>query len=124
MQKTQENTFLKFIDFSELPIWDVKSFFISQWIFKKEIPLVLFWDFLSKYETKKINIEDEKNYKILWVRTYWKWVFINREVKWNTLKMRKYQLAESNTLFWCKVDTKNWWFWIIKENHIWWFMIN
>jgi restriction endonuclease S subunit len=114
------NTYLKFIDSKHFLSWDVKSFFLSQWIFKENIPFVFFWEFLSKYETTKIHIEDNKIYKILWVRTYWNGVFINREVKWNTLNMRTYQLADENTLFWCKVDTKNGWFWIVKKEHEWW----
>ncbi len=115
-----ENKYLKFIKSVDLFSWDVKSYFVNQWVFNEKNPLVLFGEFLSKYETTKINIEDDKIYKILWVRTYWEGVFINRTVKWSSLKMRKYQLADKNTLFWCKVDTKNWWFGVVKDEQIWW----
>ena len=107
---------LKKVSFSQLKIWDVKSYFRHTDIFNPKYPVVLFGDFLSKPIIEKTKIKDEKEYKILGVRSYGKGAFVNRIVKGNTLKMRTYQFAEKDHLFWCKVDTKNGAFGIIDES--------
>jgi len=104
------------IPFSELNIWDVKSFFHQADVFSDKHPIVLFGEFLSKPQIEKIKIEDSGEYKILGARSYGKGVFVNRIVKGSTLKMRTYQQAKENHLFWCKVDTKNGAFGIITED--------
>ncbi|WP_343330352.1 restriction endonuclease subunit S [Polaribacter staleyi] len=95
------------IPFSELNIWDVKSFFHQADVFSEKHPVVLFGEFLTKPQIEKIKIVDSGEYKILGARSYGKGVFVNRIVKGSTLKMRTYQQAKENHLFWCKVDTKN-----------------
>lgn len=109
-------TMLHKIPFSELNIWDVKSFFHQADVFSDKHPIVLFGEFLSKPQIEKIKIEDSGEYKILGARSYGKGVFVNRIVKGSTLKMRTYQQAKENHLFWCKVDTKNGAFGIITED--------
>jgi len=104
------------VSFSGLNIWDVKSFFLQEDVFNSKHPFVLFGEFLTKPDIEKIKIEDTKEYKILGARSYGKGVFINRTVKGNTLKMRTYQLAKENHLFWCKVDTKNGAFGIVTKD--------
>jgi len=103
------------VPFSELKIWDVKSFYHQSDIFNKKYPIVLFGEFLTKPIISKVKIEDTKEYKILGARAYGKGAFVNRNVKGDTLKMRTYQQAKPNHLFWCKVDTKNGAFGIITE---------
>lgn len=103
------------VPFSELNIWDVKTFFHQTDIFNKKYPVVLFGEFLKKASIDKIKIEDDKEYKILGARAYGKGAFENRIVKGYTLKMRTYQKAKKDHLFWCKVDTKNGAFGIITE---------
>ena len=103
------------VPFSELKIWDVKSFYHQSDIFNKKYPVVLFGEFLTKPIISKVQIEDIKEYKILGARAYGKGAFVNRTVKGDTLKMRTYQKAKPNHLFWCKVDTKNGAFGIITE---------
>lgn len=103
------------VPFSELKIWDVKSFYHQSDIFNKKYPVVLFGEFLTKPIISKVQIEDAKEYKILGARAYGKGAFVNRTVKGDTLKMRTYQQAKPNHLFWCKVDTKNGAFGIITE---------
>ncbi|ANO48844.1 restriction modification system DNA specificity domain-containing protein [Flavobacterium columnare] len=103
------------VPFSELKIWDVKSFYHQSDIFNKKYPVVLFGEFLTKPNIAKIQIQDTKEYKILGARAYGKGAFVNRTVKGDTLKMRTYQQAKPNHLFWCKVDTKNGAFGIITE---------
>jgi len=106
---------LSFIVYKDLYSWDVKNFLKVENIFKNNIPVKLFGDFLTKANIKKIDIVDNKTYKILGVRSYGKGVYVNRVVKGDTLKMRKYQLAKKDHLFWCKVDTKNGAFGIITD---------
>ena len=103
------------VPFSELKIWDVKSFYHQSDIFNKKYPVVLFGEFLTKPIISKVQIEDTKEYKIPGARAYGKGAFVNRTVKGDTLKMRTYQQAKPNHLFWCKVDTKNGAFGIITE---------
>ena len=91
---------LKNITFSEIINWDVKNFFRQVNVFKEGIRIVPFGFFLSKSDVEKIKIEDENEYKVLGVRSYGKGAFINREVMGDTLKMRTYQLAKKNRLFW------------------------
>lgn len=100
-------TMIHKIPFSELNIWDVKSFFHQADVFRDKHPVVLFGEFLTKSQIEKVKIEDTGVYKILGARSYGKGVFVNRIVKGSTLKMRTYQQAKENHLFWCKVDTKN-----------------
>lgn len=101
------NSLFKIVSYSSICSWDVKNFLKKSSSFNPNIPLVLFGEFLSKATIKKVNIEDNETYKILGVRSYGKGAFINREVEGKTLKMRVYQQARPNHLFWCKVDTKN-----------------
>ena len=110
------NKFLKFIKFSELTYWTAKRYFITDLKLTNKYPQVLFGKFLAKYSSKIINIEDEKVYKIIGVRSYGKGAYINREVQGQSLNMKKYQLVEPNLLLWCKVDTKNGAFGIVTEN--------
>ena len=112
----ETNSLFKIIPYSSIYSWDVKSFLKKSSSFNPNIPLVLFGEFLSKATIKKINIEDNQTYKILGVRSYGKGAFVNREVEGKTLKMKVYQQAKPNHLFWCKVDTKNGAFGIIKED--------
>lgn len=104
------------ISFSKLNIWDVKRFFHKADIFNDKHPIVLFGEFLTKPIIEKIKIEDSEEYKILGTRSYGKGVFVNRITKGSTLKMRTYQQAKKNHLFWCKVDTKNGAFGIITKD--------
>lgn len=110
------NKFLKFIKFSELTYWTAKRYFITNLKLTNKYPQVLFGKFLIKHSSKIINIEDEKVYKIIGVRSYGKGAYINREVQGQNLNMKKYQLVEPNLLLWCKVDTKNGAFGVVTEN--------
>lgn len=100
-------TFLSTVDFSKLQNWDVKTILGFEYKFSEKIPLVLFGAFLYKANIEKVKINDKKTYSILGVRSYGKGVYINRTVEGGSLKMKTYQQSESDTLFWCKVDTKN-----------------
>ena len=115
MQATQSK-YINTIDFLSLYSWDVKAYLSQSNPFNPSFPLVLFGEFLTKPNIEKIKINDEDEYKILGVRSYGKGVFANRVVKGKTLKMREYQKAKNNHLFWCKVDTKNGAFGVIKED--------
>jgi type I restriction enzyme S subunit len=112
----ETNSLFKIVSYSTINSWDVKNFLKKSSSFNTNISLVLFGEFLSKANIKKVNIDDNQTYKILGVRSYGKGAFINREVQGETLKMRVYQQAEPNHLFWCKVDTKNGAFGIINED--------
>lgn len=110
--------YLKFVSFSGLTNWDTKNInrnFLK--LFNTKYPIVVFGEFLSKVEIDKIKIDDNKTYKILGVRSYGNGVYLNRVVKGDTLKMRIYQKAEENHLFWCKVDTKNGAFGVITKEY-------
>ena len=108
--------YIKAVDFLNLFSWDVKAYLNKSSQFNQSYPFVLFGEFLNKPNIEKIKIDDEDEYKILGVRSYGKGVFPNRIVKGKTLKMREYQKAKNNHLFWCKVDTKNGAFGVIKED--------
>jgi type I restriction enzyme, S subunit len=107
--------YISTIDFLTLLSWDVKAYLSKSDKFNPSFPLVLFGEFLKKPQIEKVKIEDEKEYKILGVRSYGKGVFANRTVLGKTLKMREYQQAKANHLFWCKVDTKNGAFGVITD---------
>ena len=84
-------------------------------IFRKIIRKSYLVFFLKKVNISKVTIQDDKEYKILGVRSYGKGAYVNRTVNGSTLKMREYQQAKINHLFWCKVDTKNGAFGIITD---------
>ncbi len=115
MQATA-NIYINNIDFLNLFSWDVKAYLHKSNQFNPSYPFVFFGEFLKKPNIEKVKIDDEIQYKILGVRSYGKGVFANRTVKGKTLKMREYQKAKANHLFWCKVDTKNGAFGVIKED--------
>ncbi|MBI2281856.1 MAG: restriction endonuclease subunit S [Bacteroidetes bacterium] len=114
--QVEVNSYINNIDFLNLYSWDVKAYLNKSSKFNPSYPIVLFGEFLNKPNIEKIKIDDNKEYKILGVRSYGKGVFINRTVTGKTLKMREYQKAKVNHLFWCKVDTKNGAFGVIKED--------
>lgn len=107
---------LTYVNFHELHTWSPHLLLSSGLIYTDKYPLATFKDFTQKGSIEKIHIEDIETYKILGVRSYGKGVYLNREVLGSTLKMRTYQKAKKNHLFWCKVDTKNGAFGIIPEN--------
>ena len=109
------NKYINTIDFLTLLSWDVKAYLSKSDRFNPSFPLVLFGEFLKKPQIEKVKIDDDKEYKILGVRSYGKGVFANRTVLGKTLKMREYQQAKANHLFWCKVDTKNGAFGVITD---------
>lgn len=70
----------------------------------------------SKIKLERVDIEEDQEYNVLWVRSYWLWIF-NKSTMWRSLsKWMKYYKANEWCLFWCKVDTKNWAFWIITSD--------
>jgi len=93
------------ISYKDLYSWSVGVLIDS--FLKSNFKLIPFKEVLSKANIEKIDIKDNEKYKILGVRSYGKGVYINREVFGKNLKMKKYQVAKSNHLYWCKVDTKN-----------------
>ena len=106
---------LEFVRFKYTSSWSPHLLLGDAIIFNKKYPKVYFKEFTKKADIEKIQIEDNKTYKILGVRSYGLGVFLNREVFGLTLKMRIYQKAKINHLFWCKVDTKNGAFGIITD---------
>jgi len=113
-QKTDKR--LKFVEFASMKNWDVKFYTTKTTKFNTNIPLILFNTFLKKAIIKTIQIEDDKEYSILGVRSYGMGAYINRTIKGKFLKMKKYQQAKENHLFWCKVDTKNGAFGVVYKN--------
>ncbi len=111
----ESKNYLKTTRLVDLYNWDVKNYFRQFNVFKEGVRIVNFGFFLKKSKIEKIKIEDNKEYKILGVRSYGKGAYVNRIVKGSSLKMKIYQLASKNRLFWCKVDTKNGAFGVINE---------
>ena len=109
------NKYINTIDFLTLFSWDVKAYLSKSDKFNPSFPVVLFGEFLKKPQIEKVKIEDDKEYKILGVRSYGKGAFTNRTVLGKSLKMREYQQAKADHLFWCKVDTKNGAFGVITD---------
>ena len=105
-----------FVKFSELKNWDVKKFIDSAELFNNTFKIAFFEEFSKPPEIEKIHIKDDDEYKILGVRSYGYGAFVNRIVKGKSLKMKVYQQAKPNHLYWCKVDTKNGAFGIITED--------
>lgn len=110
------NRYINSIDFLNLFSWDVKAYLNKSNQFSSSYPFVLFGEFIKRPNIEKVKIIDSVEYKILGVRSYGKGAFVNRTVKGKTLKMREYQKAKPNHLFWCKVDTKNGAFGIITDD--------
>jgi len=106
---------LETVSFKDLNQWSVHLLTNNDLLFTTKYPIVLFKDFTKKGIIEKVNIEDDKKYKILGVRSYGLGVYLNREVFGKTLKMKTYQKAKKNHLFWCKVDTKNGAFGIVTD---------
>ena len=113
----KEAKHITFIPFTQLVNWDAK-FYIGnvETISSKQFPLVTFGHFTKKAEIEKVKIEDNKEYEILGVRSYGLGTYRNRVSKGSNLKMKVYQQAKQDHLFWCKVDTKNGAFGIISKD--------
>lgn len=108
--------YLKFIRFSELSNWDVKTYFGNKsQIFNPNVKIVTGKVFLNEAGSEKVKIRDTDIYNIIGVRTYGKGAYINRQSQGLDLKMRTYQKTHVNQLIWCKVDTKNGGFGIVTD---------
>lgn len=111
-----KTTIFSTVLFSNLYTWDVKRFNIAEISYNKNYNIVPFSKVLKEATMEWVQIEDDKQYSILGVRTYGKGVYINRTSIGKDLKMKKYQKSQKDHLFWCKVDTKNGAFGVITEN--------
>lgn len=109
------NALLEFVRFKNVNIWSPHLLLGSELVFNDKYPKVYFKKFVKKADIEKVSILDNKSYKIIGVRSYGLGVYLNREVLGSTLKMRTYQQAKKDHLFWCKVDTKNGTFGIIND---------
>lgn len=110
-----EMKYISTIPFSGLFNWDVKIILGDNIITSKKHPMKPFSYFTRPANIQKIKIEDEQEYKIIGVRSYGLGAYKNRITKGKYLKMKVYQQAKLNHLFWCKVDTKNGAFGIITQ---------
>lgn len=106
---------LDFVQFNSLNTWSIHLLLENSLLFSNKYPLAYFKEFTNKGNIEKVDIQDNETYKILGVRSYGLGAYLNREVLGSTLKMKKYQKAKKDHLFWCKVDTKNGAFGIITE---------
>lgn len=107
--------YISTVPFSGLFNWDVKIILGDNIISSKKHPMKTFSYFTRSANIQKVKIEDEQEYKILGVRSYGLGAYKNRITKGKYLKMKVYQQAKLNHLFWCKVDTKNGAFGIISQ---------
>lgn len=98
-------TYLKFIPFENLKLWDVKIYTTK--LLKSSFPFVKLNSVLSVSKMDWVEIEDDKKYPILGVRAHGKGVYINRIAKGSELPMKKYQKSKANHLYYCKVRTVN-----------------
>lgn len=110
-----EMKYISTIPFSGLFNWDVKIILGDNIITSKKHPMKPFSYFTRPANIQKVKIEDEQEYKIIGVRSYGLGAYKNRITKGKYLKMKVYQQAKLNHLFWCKVDTKNGAFGIITK---------
>ncbi len=108
--------YISIVPFSGLFNWDVKIILGDNIISSKKHPMKPFSYFTRPANIQKVKIEDEQEYKILGVRSYGLGAYKNRITKGKYLKMKVYQQAKLNHLFWCKVDTKNGAFGIISQD--------
>jgi len=75
-------------------------------------------DVLKLDSDNKIDILDNKQYRISGVQNYGQGIVIRREVSGKELTMKKYQIIKNNQLMWCKVDTKSGAFGLTKNEHV------
>ena len=106
---------LDFVQFNNLNTWSIHLLLENNLLFTNKYPMAYFKEFTKKGNIEKVDIKDDETYKILGVRSYGLGAYLNREVLGSTLKMKKYQKAKKDHLFWCKVDTKNGAFGIITD---------
>lgn len=105
MMQAATTTYLKFIPFENLNLWDVKIYTTK--LLKSSFPFVKLNSVLSVSKMDWVEIEDDKKYPILGVRAHGKGVYINRVAKGSELPMKKYQKSKANHLYYCKVRTVN-----------------
>ena len=92
MQTLQENTFLKFIDFSKLSLWDIKRLFLSS--VKSNYDIVSLKEVI-KHRSEKIAIyeEPEKEFWILWVNNK-VWIFDSYKEFWKNINQKYKKMYE------------------------------
>lgn len=111
-----QSKYIKTIPFSGLFNWDAKCYLIDNSLKILDEALLRPFSYFTKVaKIEKVRIEDNEEYKILGVRSYGYGAYQNRISRGKDLKMKVYQQAKVNHLFWCKVDTKNGAFGIITE---------
>ena len=98
-------SYLNFVPFSELKVWDVKRQNNENLSFS--YPVSKLGNFLKKAKISWVEVEDDLEYPILGVRANGKGVYLNRVAKGSELTMRRYQKSKSYHLFYCKVRTVN-----------------
>lgn len=94
---------LEFIPYKDFDTWDVKQFINSNLSYSYNV--VKLNSILSKAKIEWVDIEDERDYPILGVRSQGQGVYINRVSKGAELTMKRYQKSLSHHLFYCKVRT-------------------
>lgn len=100
-----EGNYLRFIDFKDIEVWDVKRQNFQKNTFK--FSTIKLSKILSKTQVEWVNIQDDKEYPILGVRANGKGVYINRIATGSELTMKRYQKSKKGLLFYCKVRTVN-----------------
>jgi len=111
--QTQELKYLKFINFKELSLWDVKRY-IWQLNFSNKFNIEKIWNFLEQYK-EKIEIKDDELYKQITVKLYWKWVILREEKKWSEIKTKSQYLVKKWQLIFSKIDARNGAFWMVPD---------
>jgi len=98
---------LKFTRLKNMPNWGLTHILSNDINFNKKYKIITLVQVLNKGNIEWINIENEKEYPILGVRSQGKGVYINRIALGKELTMKKYQKSKAYHLFYCKVRTVN-----------------
>ena len=94
--------------YKDLTRWDVKSYLNSLALLHTN--LVAFGELLKRVPIDFEELQADKEYPIIGVRSYGKGMYHNRIAKGIDLitpTTKAYQKIRAGNLFWCKVDTKN-----------------
>lgn len=108
------NTYLKFIDFNELSLWDVKRLFLSS--VKSKYKIVSLKEVI-KERSKKVNLYDfhDEKFWILWVNNK-EWIFDAYEEIWKNIN-QAYKKVYLWDLAYNPYRVNVWSVWIKTEKH-------
>jgi len=99
-------TFLKFIDFKNITLWDVKRYIINRNIYNNSFKTILLKTILKR-KKNEIELDSNIEYKQVTIKLYGKGVVLRDIKKGSDIKTKKQFSVNSGDFIYSKIDARN-----------------